>query len=370
MSALIFVLATLLMIILPLLTAAVVFSLVLPAWLDRALTSDPCAQERLQIDVSEDSIAWVASSDGPAHQGLPASPLAWAAFAALVVTAIETAVFALSSGVPRLWLVSGTIAAGAVLVLMVLGVWLFRNQLRRLVDRGLGAHASAQFSFADQTVFETWWTARHIDRIYARLGLQAHSRALEDTRRAVLAHARLGHDSALAEAIGIKHKADRDFRSLEDLARLLTSARTVFQQAKSDLRDVEELQGTIAQIEHRLSSAELADALENARWPEAHALLEKIGSDLGKLLDLGKRDAVMPESAQDAYRLLNVDDETPLDNIKAVVNAYRRVWHPDLARDEVERQQSHLRMQRINVAWDLIQKERALADADGGERNA
>jgi hypothetical protein len=370
MSALIFILATLLMIILPLLAAAVVFSMTLPGWLDRALKSDPDVHERLQIDVSEESIAWVASSDGSARQGLPWSPLAWAAFAALAVAAIETAVFAVSSSVPRLWLVSGTIAAGAALVLTILGAWLFRNRLRRLVNRALAAHASEQFSFAEQTVFETWWTTRQIDKTYARIGLPARSHALEDSRRALLTHARLGRDSALAEAIGIKHKADQDLRSLEDLGRLLTSAYTVVQQAKSDLRDVEELQETIAQIEQRLKSAELADALENARWPDAHALLEKIGYDLGKLLDLRKRDAVMPESAQDAYRLLNVDDETPLDNIKAVVTAYRRVWHPDLARDEVERQRSHLRMQRINVAWDLIQKERALADAEGGECNA
>jgi hypothetical protein len=67
----------------------------------------------------------------------------------------------------------------------------------------------------------------------------------------------------------------------------------------------------------------------------------------------------MPESVQDACRVLNVGDETPIENIKAVVNAFRRVWHPDLARDEVERQQNNLRMQRINVAWRIIQTTRA-----------
>ena len=100
------------------------------------------------------------------------------------------------------------------------------------------------------------------------------------------------------------------------------SALTVLEQAKPDLHDMEELQGAIAEIEQRLRSRELADTLEEARWLDAHALLEKIGSDLGRVVDLGKYNAEMPESVQDACRVLNVGDETPIDNIKAVVNAF------------------------------------------------
>lgn len=355
---LIFVLAALLMIILPLLAGAGIFSIALPWWTERVLKSDPRVHERLRLDVSEESIAWVAMSNEPTLQRLPYAPLTWAVLAALVVTAVEAAVFAVSSRVPDLWLLSGAIAAAAVIVLTVLTAWLFKSRLRRLVSRELEARANQAFSFADQTLFETWWTAQQIDRTYAAIGLQARSNALDDSRRALLAHARLGRDSALAEAIGIKHKAEQDLRTLEDLARLLTSALTVLVQAKSEVVDGEGLQEAVAQIDDRIKSPDLTDALENGRWLDARELLDKIGSDLGKVLDLC-RDEAMPESAQDAYRFLNVGDETPLDNIKAVVTAYRRVWHPDFARDEVERQESNLRIQQINVAWDIIQKARA-----------
>jgi hypothetical protein len=278
--------------------------------------------------------------------------------AALVVTAIEAAVFAVSSRVPDLWLVSAAIVAAAAIVLTVLTAWLFKSRLRRLVGRELEARANQAFSFADQTLFEIWWTARQIDGTYASLGLQARSDAFDDGRRALLAHARLGRDSALAEAIGIKHKAEQDLRSLDDLARLLTTALTVLAQAKSEVGDVEGLQEAVAQIEDRIKSPDLPGALVDGRWVDARGLLDKVSSDLRKVLDLC-RDEAMPESAEDAYRFLNVGTETPLDNIKAVVTAYRRVWHPDLARDEVERQERNLRIQQINVAWDTIQKARA-----------
>jgi len=115
----------------------------------------------------------------------------------------------------------------------------------------------------------------------------------------------------------------------------------------------------LEQLDDPLRSRALADALEEARWSEAHDLLEKIQADLGKLLDMGTRERAMPESAAEAFRLLNVSEDTPLDVIKTVINAYRRAWHPDLARDEIERQRCTLRLQQINVAWDLIQRARA-----------
>ena len=272
--------------------------------------------------------------------------------------AAETIVFAFGSGVPRLWYASGIIASAAVICLLVVSVWLLKGPLRGFVDRELERQVNDRFSFASQTIFETWRIARQIDNTYAAIGLEARTDALDDSRRALLAHIRLGRDAALAEVIGLKNKAEHDCRRLEDLAQALTSALTVLGQVKSDLRQADEVHETVEQIEHRIRSRQLAEALEDARWPDAHNLLESIGFDLRRVLDFG-RFAAMPKTEQDAYRILNVGSETPLENIRAVVNAYRRVWHPDLARDDVERQLCKPRMQQINVAWDIIQKARA-----------
>ena len=126
-------------------------------------------------------------------------------------------------------------------------------------------------------------------------------------------HARLGHDAALAEVIGIKNKADHDLRSLEYLARLFTNALALLEQVKSNLRELEELHVAIAQIDHRLRSRDLLDALEDARWQDAHDLLENIDSELRQMLDFGRHDTEIPRSLQDAYRILNVGDGTPLE---------------------------------------------------------
>ena len=67
----------------------------------------------------------------------------------------------------------------------------------------------------------------------------------------------------------------------------------------------------------------------------------------------------MPRSVEDAYRVLNVTNSTPLNDIKAIVKALQRVWHPDLVRDEIDRRRFTLKIQQINGAWDLIERQPA-----------
>jgi len=259
MPILLYIFAALLMIVVPLLVAAVVFFMRLPRWTDRILESDPATHDRLQLDVSEQRIGWTVSEQ-TAGQRLPYGPLSYATFTALVVTAIETALFSLNSGVPKLWHIAGIIAGMIVVVLTVVLVWILKRPFRRFVDRQFAQHADDRFAFAAQPIFETWWNSRQIDKVYGRIGLEARSDALEHSKRALLTYAKVGQDAALAEVIGVKNKAEHDLRNLEALARLYTSALTVLAQAKPDLQRVEELRAAVADIEQRLRSRELADA--------------------------------------------------------------------------------------------------------------
>jgi hypothetical protein len=59
-----------------------------------------------------------------------------------------------------------------------------------------------------------------------------------------------------------------------------------------------------------------------------------------------------------------VRHDTPLDSIKTIVSAYWRIWHADLARDDAERALFTLKMQKLNVAWDLIQQARGMIGRD------
>ncbi len=358
MPAQILVLATLLSTVIPMLVGVGAFFVTLHWWTDRVLRSEPGVLERLQLEMSGARIAWAISGDYAAFAHVRPAPLVYAALVALAAAVAEAAVFASGSGVPFLWYLSGTIAAVIVSCVPFIAARLAKTPLCRLIDRALELRANDKFAFAAQTISEISEIVRQIDEAYAAMGLRARTDVLGLCRQAVLAHASSGHDAAKAELIGIKIRSEHDLRSVRHLAALLAHARTALKQAKLGRDRIGVQQGAIEHIENLICSRDLADALEEGRWPQAHDLLKKIGFDLARLLDASASDRETSQSVEDAYRALNVSDETPLESIKAVVNAYRRVWHPDLARDEAERRQFTLRMQQIHVAWDFIQKAR------------
>jgi hypothetical protein len=367
MPARLLLIATLLTAVLPLLVCIGIFLVALPWWIDRRLRSDRAVQERLRLAVSEGGLAWVIDPDPTTPSRLPYFLLMVAALAGLVVTAVETATFASRSGVPDLWYTAGVLVSALVLAAPFVAAWICKGPLCRSVERALGRHANAKLSFAAQSMHEIGKVGREINEAYASMGLRSRVDIVRLGREALLAHAWLGRDSALAEVIRIRTRADHDLRNIQYLARLSADARIALKRARIAFQDLGAPPDALDQLDDRMRARPLVDALEEARWPQAHELLEAIQADLGKLLDigmdfgrdLGTRERAMPETAAEAFRVLNVSEDTPLDVIKSVINAYRRVWHPDLAHNDVERQRCTLRMQQINVAWDLIQRARA-----------
>lgn len=358
MPARLLLIATLLTAVLPLLVCIGIFFVALPWWIDRRLRSDWAVQERLRLAVSDGSLAWVIDRDPTTPSRLPYFLLMVAALAGLAVTAIEAATFASRSGVPDLWYMAGVLVSALVLAAPFAVAWICKGPLCRSVERALGQHANAKLSFAAQPMYEIGQAGRAIDEAYASMGLRSRVDIVRLGREALLAHAWLGRDSALAEVIRIRTRADHDLRNIQYLARLSADARIALKRARIAFQEMGAPADALDQLDDRMRARPLADALEEARWPQAHELLEAIQADVGKLLDLGTRERAVPETAAEAFRVLNVSEDTPLDVIKSVINAYRRVWHPDLAQNEVERQRCTLRMQQINVAWDLIQRAR------------
>ena len=69
----------------------------------------------------------------------------------------------------------------------------------------------------------------------------------------------------------------------------------------------------------------------------------------------------MPQSVQEAYQMLGINDDAAPNVAKKLVDALRMSWHPDFARDEADRQVRESRMKQINAAWDLIRTRREAA---------
>lgn len=67
----------------------------------------------------------------------------------------------------------------------------------------------------------------------------------------------------------------------------------------------------------------------------------------------------VPRTAAEAYELLGINASASEATLKKIVDGLRMSWHPDLARDDDDRDLREERTKCINIAWDLITGKRA-----------
>jgi len=341
----------------PLLAAIAVFFASLGSWIEHHMRSNPATQQRLRLTISDGRVAWL-YADAAAPRPWPHAPLIAAALVGIAVALGETLLFTSGSAVPSLWYQSGAVAAGIALVAPYALAGLFRTALHRSIDRRMMRHAYDDLAAVEPALEAIGEIARQIDEGYAAMGLRGRTDAWALCSESLLANAGHGSAATVTDLAGIRNRLEHDLRHVQYCGYLFASALSDLAQAKDELREQEGARDAIAQIEASIRARDLADLLEEARWPEAGERLETIRDNLRRLLDMAFQDCAMPRSVEDAYRILNVTDDTPLNKIKGVVSAFERVWHPDIARDEAERQRCTAKMQQINAAWDFIRKAR------------
>jgi hypothetical protein len=350
------------MIIAPGFIAANIFVLLLHLWVDRRLRTDSAVHQRLRIDMSADAFGWATASEATERRSL-FLPLIGTASAAVVLAAGETALFTSTSEVPYFWLLSGAIASLVLAVLPFIAAGLLRDALERRVDQLLVQRANARFAFAFPVLFAAGQIDALSDEIYASLGLRRDAGALERCRRILLDHAAAEQPVAFEALDAARRTAEQDLRALTSLAAEIRAGTTLLERVKGLSDETPEHAGAAARVEEALRSPALADALETGRWSDASLAIERVRPDLDRLSAVAGPDSAMPQSVEDAYRVFDVREDTPIDNIKTILTAYRRIWHPDLARDDGERSLFTLKMQKLNVAWGLIQEARGMIAA-------
>lgn len=132
----------------------------------------------------------------------------------------------------------------------------------------------------------------------------------------------------------------------------------------------ETLFGELKNIRRRLASLKHSDngPLSAAR---TSANLRNIVRDLERIRRIadsaaisipgggqGSRETV-PKTAAEAYELLGINASASQATLKKIVDGLRMSWHPDLARDDDDRDLREERTKCINIAWDLITGKRA-----------
>ena len=69
----------------------------------------------------------------------------------------------------------------------------------------------------------------------------------------------------------------------------------------------------------------------------------------------------MPQSVQEAYQMLGINDDAAPNVAKKLVDALRMSWHPDLAHDASDRLLREDRIKQINIAAEMISDKRRVA---------
>lgn len=157
---------------------------------------------------------------------------------------------------------------------------------------------------------------------------------------------------------------------------LCRTAHTMLQQI--DAR-VDELQGVaplrrvlqreMRNLEQFLTAVMTASPREPEEWRRMRNRLQRIVKELHRLRDIvegayrslsagGFTSREPPRDKYEAYEALGVNPDVSPRTLKKLVDALRACWHPDLAKDERDRQLREERMKRINIAWDIITSKR------------
>lgn len=129
------------------------------------------------------------------------------------------------------------------------------------------------------------------------------------------------------------------------------------------LRDV--LMGELRGVRTRIES--VSAGLSRRPAEKSSIIIRSLLRDLDRISRIAsgagrdaKRDAhtppafSMPETLQDAYRILGLNGDAAPAVAKKLVDALRMTWHPDFARDEEDMLTREARMKQINAAWDMI----------------
>jgi hypothetical protein len=131
------------------------------------------------------------------------------------------------------------------------------------------------------------------------------------------------------------------------------------------------LMDDLAAVQRALLAPSLTNDVAESRWHAAKPVVVKALADLeriariisGVLSSAPARVAQsapdLPQTAAEAFEVLGINPEASRTVIKKVVDGLRQSWHPDHARNDNDRAAREERLKQINVAWDLIRRDRA-----------
>jgi hypothetical protein len=114
------------------------------------------------------------------------------------------------------------------------------------------------------------------------------------------------------------------------------------------------LLGELDRIKQELASDDIRAFFDRAQWTHLEARLDQLAFDLRMLRNIAEGGNDLPISLGQACQTLNVTTTTSLKTAKTVVDALRRVWHPDTGITDEDRERRTIKTAQINVAWEIF----------------
>jgi hypothetical protein len=339
-----------------------VFFVSLRYWSVQILRCDAKLRERINPMWVENELAWKVDLEN--HESAwPSVPLEWATVAALSAILIETILFGREPGARILWYIAGVSAATIALSIPFIVAQLWTENVKRLVKSQFVALVTPRSDREADVIKEIFALWREILDCFAAIGGKTRMNADKKCRDILLRRATGGtNEDAFRRLVAVRNTLASYLEELQHWAGFHEAARQEFEWATNAVMNNggTTLVGELDRIASWMNSECLMESLDRSRWDEAHRLLGQIRFDLKMVRNAAEGGSEMPQSLEDAYRLLNVNGATSNKVIKAVVDALRRVWHPDLTSDADDRELRTAKMQQINAAWDIILEARAV----------
>jgi len=361
-------LAALFLSFIPLVIGMGSFFVLLKLWIP-ALLNDEKVKGRLSFAFRGDEAEW---SIRPADIPWPSAQLEWAVAAGLAAMLCGMIAVSKDLDFNLLWFAAGAAAAAAAVATPLVLRFFSPHKLRRLVERELISPLRPRGLDEALRIREIGRLGKEIEDSYAALGMKTRLCAADICKEILIRRATGDLPDAAAKFSAVQDSLGRFYVELRSWIEAQQGLRSEFELVKNLIMDNGSvtLLGEVDRIRAEMTSDRLAGALDRGRWDEAGLLVEQVGFDLKMVRNMAEGGSDVPQSLGEACRILSVAKSTPRKTVKAVVDALRRVWHPDLSQDDDERELRTIRTRQINIAWEIFIAAEAAGEPVPGEEPA
>lgn len=352
----------------PLLIGLAAFLISLPFWIDNRLRRSPVYRRHLSVELHGGRLVW---------RFIPPDFAPFRAWVPLAVGLLTTA------GVMYIWvpaphyfsIVSPGFWAAAynvrwlVFWFPIVGIWRYPDLWNRFLAFAIERILTLRFRQQAHLLTRILAIEGKIVSRYEAMGIVSDRAAPQDGSDVILRYAIGGANPAPALTQSLA-QLKSEWAGLKRVAARANQVQAAFDRAKAVVirQGSPTLLDELDRVHLGFHSDLLGQVIAAQQWGDAAEIYDLMEKELEAIQAAAERGeaapardgsdaegtADMPQTLDEAYAVLNVSPGTRKTVIKKLVDALRMSWHPDLGADEAARAQRHAQIQRINVAWDIV----------------